>query len=151
MKDSNLMNLFLDLYPLVAALVSMFVSQIIKIIYFYLKNNKMDFRKMMTSGGLPSSHSALVAALTTSVGLQEGWVSPLFSACVVFSLIVIYDAAGVRRAVGKQAEVLNHIIDDYVQRGEFKSQKMTQLLGHTPFEVLVGILLGIGIAFTLFY
>jgi uncharacterized protein len=143
-------HIFIELYPLVAAVVSMTVAQVIKSVHSYLVSNKLDMRKVMTSGGMPSSHSAMVTALTVAIGLREGWLSSLFSISVVFSLIVLYDAAGVRRAVGKQGEILNQIMDD-VLKGEFKAQKVTQLLGHTPLEVIAGALLGAGIAFTLYY
>ncbi len=94
---------------------------------------------------MPSSHSALVTALTTGVGLRDGFDSSLFALAVVFALVVMYDAAGVRRAAGKQARVLNAIIED-LNRRQLHPERLRELLGHTPFEVLVGALLGIIIA-----
>ncbi len=94
---------------------------------------------------MPSSHSALVTALTTGLGIQEGFDSAIFALAVVFSLVVMYDAAGVRRAAGKQARVLNAIIED-LNRRQLHPERLRELLGHTPFEVLVGALLGIIVA-----
>ncbi len=150
MTKTHFISIYLDMYPLIAGIVSMLVAQIIKSVYFYFKDDHLNLRHVFTAGGMPSSHSALVGSLTAAIGLQEGWNSSLFCICVVFSMIVLYDATGVRRAVGRQAAILNQIVDD-VSHGNFKPKKLTELLGHTPAEVVVGVLLGIGIAFTLYY
>ena len=150
MQD-RFLQLFIDLYPLVAALTSMLVTQMLKAIYCYIAEDRLDLKKMFASGGMPSSHSAMVAALSTAIGLRDGLGSSGFCISVVFSIIVLYDSAGVRHLVGQQAILLNQMVDDLVQRGEFKSEKLSELLGHTPLEVIVGVLLGIGIAFTLYY
>ena len=92
---------------------------------------------------MPSSHSASVAALSTAVGLQEGFTSALFGVTLYFSLIVMYDAAGLRRNAGKQASVLNRLIERHFKDPEHEAQKLMELLGHTPFEVFVGASLGI--------
>lgn len=138
------------LYPLVAAVVAMMVAQVLKIFYYYLKAARIDLKYVISSGGMPSSHAAMVSALSTAVGLKEGWESTSFCMAIVFSLVVLYDAAGVRRAAGKQAAILNQIIDDMFQ-GQFRSEKLSEFLGHTPLEVIVGALLGMGIAFSLYY
>jgi len=93
---------------------------------------------------MPSSHSASVAALTTAIGLQRGCTSGLFAVTLYFSLIVMYDAAGLRRAAGRQAAVLNRLIDRHFQHPEGDTQRLMELLGHTPLEVLVGALVGVG-------
>ena len=116
----------------------------------YLKEERLNFKILVSSGGMPSSHSAMVTSLTTAIGLQEGWTSSLFCVSCVFTLVVLYDAAGVRRAAGKQARILNQIVDDLF-KGEYRPGKLTELLGHTPLEVIVGFFLGIGIAFSLYY
>jgi hypothetical protein len=95
---------------------------------------------------MPSSHAASVAALTTSIGISEGFRSGLFGATLFFSLIVMYDAAGLRRAAGRQAAILNRLIDEHFRHPEEDAQKLIELLGHTPLEVLVGALLGVGAA-----
>ena len=92
---------------------------------------------------MPSAHAASVSALTTAVGLQEGFRSTLFGVTLFFSLIVMYDAAGLRRAAGRQAVVLNRLIDEHFKHPEEDAQKLMELLGHTPLEVLVGSLIGI--------
>jgi len=96
---------------------------------------------------MPSSHSAFVSALATGVGQTEGWASPVTALAVVFALIVMYDAAGVRLAASKQAITLNKIIDELFAEGEFKQERLKELLGHTPFEVIIGALLGISISY----
>lgn len=142
---------FFDLYPLVSGIVSMLLAQLLKLLYGYLRHGRFIFKNVIQSGGMPSSHSAMVIGLTTAIGLKEGWTSSLFCICVVFSMIVLYDATGVRRAVGHQTEIINQIVDDFLEKGEVKYEKMSQILGHTPLEVLVGVLLGIGVAFSLYY
>lgn len=95
---------------------------------------------------MPSSHSALVTSLATGVGIKDGWNSTVFAAAVGFALVVMYDAAGVRRAAGKQARVLNQIMDILAHSGHIPGTKLRELLGHTPFEVMAGALLGIVVA-----
>jgi acid phosphatase family membrane protein YuiD len=148
---TNLLSFLNNAYPLVAALVSLLISQILKIIYFYVTDNRAGRKIIFTSGGMPSSHSALVTGLTVGIGLQEGWTSSLFCIATVFSLVVLYDSAGIRNAVGKQAIILNQIVKDLLEKGEIKTAYLSEFLGHTPFEVLVGASLGAGIAFTLYY
>jgi acid phosphatase family membrane protein YuiD len=151
MNKSSVIPLLISLYPLVSALVSMLLAQFLKCLFCYLHDGYIDLKKWFSSGGMPSSHSAMVCSLSTAIGLKEGFTSSFFCICVVFSLIVLYDAAGVRQVVGKQAIILNHILEDVFEKGEFKPQKIKELLGHTPLEVLMGSLLGIGTAYTLFY
>ena len=95
---------------------------------------------------MPSSHAASVCALSTMVGMNEGFRSSIFCVTLFFSLIVMYDAAGLRRAAGRQAVVLNRLIDDHFKNPEEGAQKLMELLGHTPFEVFIGALLGVGSA-----
>jgi acid phosphatase family membrane protein YuiD len=102
---------------------------------------------MVETGGMPSSHAAAVSALTTSVGLQTGFNSTLFAVCLYFSLIVMYDAAGLRRAAGRQAVILNRLMTEHWKESEADRHRLMELLGHTPFEVFVGALLGITSAF----
>jgi len=111
----------------------------------------LDFSRMVGAGGMPSSHSAFVTALTTAVGQKSGWNSPELAISLVFALIIMYDAAGVRRAAGKQARILNQIMED-LQQGEklySEGEKLKELLGHTPVEVFAGAILGIGVALIL--
>ena len=92
---------------------------------------------------MPSSHAASVSALTTAVGMQEGFRTALFGVTLFFSLIVMYDAAGLRRAAGRQAAILNRLIDEHFKHPEAGAQRLMELLGHTPLEVLVGCILGV--------
>ena len=95
---------------------------------------------------MPSSHAAAVSALTTAVGLREGFGTTLFGVTLYFSLIVMYDAAGLRQAAGRQAAILNRLIDEHFQDAERDTQRLIELLGHTPYEVFVGAVLGVGSA-----
>ncbi len=150
MKD-HVVTLLVEMYPLVSGLVSLIVAQVLKVIYTYFRENRIDSHLLFSSGGMPSSHGAMVIGLTTAIGLQEGWTSALFCVSIVFSLIVLYDAAGIRRAAGLQAALLNQLAQDFFEKGEIKAEKLTELLGHTPFEVIIGSLLGVGVAFSLYY
>jgi acid phosphatase family membrane protein YuiD len=125
-------------------------AQILKIIFSYIRNRRIDFRRFIEPGGMPSAHASAVAGLTTSVGILEGVDSHLFWVTLFFSLVVMYEAAGVRRAAGHQAEVLNRIIDDVYSEKRFPEAHLRELLGHTPYEVLVGALMGVGIPFLFF-
>jgi len=109
----------------------------------YFATGAWNLRRFVETGGMPSSHSAAVAALTTAVGLQEGFTTTIFGVTLYFSLIVMYDAAGLRRAAGRQATVLNRLIERHFQHPEGDTQKLMELLGHTPFEVFIGASLGV--------
>ena len=117
------------------------VVQLLKFFFDFLKYKKINFRRIWGSGGMPSSHSALVCSLATIVALKEGVDSTIFAMSLVLASVVMYDAAGIRRAAGKQARVLNQIIegDEEINIPE----KLTELLGHTPKEVIVGAVIGI--------
>jgi len=128
---------------LVAALTWWGIAQLIKVPIHYAVNRKIDLRLWVSSGGMPSSHSALVCALATGVALQDGLDSPTFAVCIALAMIVMYDAAGVRQAAGRQAAILNTIIDELFQGHPISEQRLKELLGHTRFQVLVGALMGI--------
>ena len=117
-----------------------------KIIIELIKSKKLNLRRIVGSGGMPSSHSAFVCSLATTIGITEGVSSPLFAMAVALSAIVMYDAAGVRRAAGKQAKILNQIIESEGENINVQ-EKLIELLGHTPLEVYVGALVGIVMAF----
>ena len=119
-----------------------FTAQIIKVISRLLVERKFDFTLFVSSGGMPSSHSSFTVSLAVVIGKVYGWDSGLFGLAVAFALIVMYDAAGVRRAAGRQAKVLNKLVHTHMDRIEFEG-KLKELLGHTPLEVLMGALLGI--------
>ncbi|KAF8026986.1 hypothetical protein BT93_E0033 [Corymbia citriodora subsp. variegata] len=130
----------------VSGLFAWFVAQSIKVILNFFVEKKWDLRILCASGGMPSSHSALCTALTTSVALCHGISDSLFPVCLGFSSIVMYDAIGVRRHAGMQAEVLNMIVEDLFQGHPISQRKLKELLGHTPSQVFAGALLGILVA-----
>ncbi|MDI9484402.1 MAG: divergent PAP2 family protein [Syntrophomonadaceae bacterium] len=130
---------------LMAAILAWALAQVFKIISWALVSKELNFKRLVEPGGMPSSHSAFVTSLCTGVGLREGFDSTLFALAAVFAVIVMYDASGVRRAAGKQARVLNRMIED-LNRRELHPERLRELLGHTPFEVVVGAVLGIVIA-----
>ena len=109
----------------------------------YLKICEFNFKKLMQAGGMPSSHSGVVVSLTTMIGKNVGINSPLFAVSLIFSFIVMYDAAGVRRAAGKQAKLLNKIVETPGLTGLQVSEKLVEVLGHTPVQVIVGATIGV--------
>jgi len=132
---------------LLVALAACIIAQLLKLIVDFGKNRKLNVRALVETGGMPSAHSALVAALATGVGQTDGWDSTQFAVALVFAIIVMYDAAGVRQAAGKQARVLNQIIDEFFQgEHQFREDRLKELLGHTPVQVIVGSALGIVIS-----
>ena len=129
--------------PLVHALACGFLVQLSKVLTFLLREKKINVRRLVETGGMPSSHAASVCALSTCVGLREGVGSVLFQVVLFFSLIVMYDAAGLRRAAGRQATLLNRILHEHIQLPGPPPERLRELLGHTPIEVLVGAIIGI--------
>ena len=129
--------------PLFHALTCGFLVQLSKVLTFLLREKKINVRRIVETGGMPSSHSASVCALTTCVGLREGTGSVLFGVVLYFSLIVMYDAAGLRRAAGRQATLLNRILHEHIQLPGPPHERLRELLGHTPIEVLVGAIIGV--------
>ncbi|MDO5556782.1 MAG: divergent PAP2 family protein [Clostridia bacterium] len=128
---------------IVIPLVVWFAIQNFKWIYEYIRTGELDFKRVIGAGGMPSSHTAIVSTITTMIGKQEGISSPIFAVSLVFSLIVMYDAAGVRRAAGKQAKLLNTIIQTPGLTGLQISERLVEVLGHTPVEVIVGAVIGV--------
>ncbi|MCR4718592.1 MAG: divergent PAP2 family protein [Firmicutes bacterium] len=132
---------------LVTSILSWFAAQVIKVFFSLIQNKRFDFRRLVGSGGMPSSHASFVTSLATAVGLEKGFSGTEFAICAVFALVVMYDAAGVRRAAGQQARILNKLMEEWEKSDFSHSDKhLKELLGHTPKEVFVGALLGITIA-----
>ena len=132
-----------------AWLTACLVAQGIKITVGAIRLRKFDFRWLFGTGGMPSTHAAGVSALSVSVGLQTGFDSPLFATAVAFTVITLFDAQGVRRWSGRQAQVLNKITEDIYFKRRIQEQRMKELMGHTPFEVLVGMGVGLVTAMAL--
>ena len=122
------------------------IAQTIKVVLGVFRLKKFDFRLFVGSGGMPSAHAAGAASLTTSVGLQCGFDSVYFALAFAFAIVVMFDAQGVRRSTGKQAGILNKIMEDIYWQGKIKELRLRELIGHTPVEVIMGLLLGIAIA-----
>ena len=136
----------LDNRVLLIALAACFLAQGLKAIIELIRNGKVTVRFLFSTGGMPSAHSALVGALATGVGMTDGWSSSSFATACLFAVIVMYDAAGVRQAAGKQARILNQILDElFSDSHQLNEERLKELLGHTPFQVLVGLAWGIGI------
>ena len=123
------------------------VAQLLKFLGHLIKTRKVDFQVLATTGGMPSSHTAGVVSLSTTVGIICGFDSIEFAIALGYALVVMYDAAGLRRSTGKIAACLNKIRDDFYANGQMPTERLKELLGHTPFEVFVGALLGIYMAF----
>jgi len=128
------------------SVLSWVIAQTIKVILGIITEKRFNFRWFVGTGGMPSSHVAGVTALATTVGLNFGFDSSLFAITIIFTMIVMFDAQGVRRATGKQAEILNRLVEDIYLKREIKEDKLKELIGHTPFQVLVGAALGIFVA-----
>lgn len=119
-----------------------FIASFIKVMIFFGQQGRFDFRILVGTGGMPSSHSAFVSCLATVIGLEAGWDSPVFMLALGFAIVTMNDAQGVRRASGQQASILNRIVDD-MYRQSFKPERLKELLGHTPVQVMAGGLIGI--------
>lgn len=133
---------------LLTGLLAWFVAQGLKVIFTVISDRKVDLSRMFGLGGMPSSHSAVVCSLATGCGLTCGFDSPEFAIAAILATVVMTDAAGVRRAAGKQAVQINRIVKQMIETGHgLTYENMKELLGHTPFEVLVGAILGIILAF----
>jgi hypothetical protein len=132
---------------LMVALFSWFIAQLIKFILTLLNEHRIDYSKLCSSGGMPSSHSSFSTALAIGVGQVHGYDTATFAIAVVFSFIVMYDAANVRLEAGKQAALLNKIIDTLQDPNVTLEKRLKELLGHTPLQVAVGAILGVSIAF----
>ena len=120
-----------------------FGIQLFKLIYDLVTTKKFNFKRIMGAGGMPSSHSAVVAGLATLIGKYQGVDTPIFAISLIVAFVVMYDACGVRRAAGKQAELLNKIVETPGLTGVQVSERLVEVLGHTPVQVLVGALIGI--------
>ncbi len=130
-------------YTLWLPLSAAFGVQLFKFLWEWIRWRDFDLRVLARSGGMPSSHSAMVSSLATAVGYRRGLQSDLFAVSVVFAVIVMYDASGVRQAAGKQAKVLNQIVRELFSGQPVGEEELKELLGHTPVEVIVGALVGI--------
>jgi hypothetical protein len=128
-------------------LSSWVIAQSLKVIIGFFIQKKVDFRWFVGTGGMPSSHTAGASCLATAIGLAYGFDSVHFALAASFAIVVMFDAQGVRRATGRQARILNKIMDDIYWKGKIQEGQLRELIGHTPIEVIAGFFLGIIIAF----
>lgn len=134
-------------HVLIAGLIGWFLAQTLKIPIYYLVEGKWDLHRFHGAGGMPSSHTAMTVAATIMVGALEGFHSALFAVSALFCCVVMYDATGVRRETGRQATIINRILDQVLVKGEpISDVELKELVGHKPIEVAAGALLGIAIA-----
>lgn len=123
-----------------------FVAQSIKILSGFSRTRRVDYSFFVSTGGMPSAHTSMVTALTASIGMTAGFDTPVFCVTLAFALLVMFDAAIVRRAAGLQAKLLNEIVDELFKEGRFSERKLAELLGHTRLEVVMGVVVGILVA-----
>lgn len=148
------MNFFAEIfsnYPLICAIVGWLTAQLAKTLVNVIRLRRLCFVSLISSGGMPSSHSAAVCAMATGVGMECGFQSALFAVAAVFAYIVMYDASGVRRAAGEQAKILNRMMEELDEgRTQDLPAHLKELIGHTPLQVFVGAAVGIAVALLLF-
>ena len=137
---------FINNATLVAAVASWLVAQFIKLVMFLVRERKFDYGFLFRLGGMPSSHTASAAACATSVGLRAGFESPVFAVALGMLALIMIDAQSVRRAAGAQARLMNQMAEEFYRNHKFSPEKLVEFLGHTRMEVLMGALLGIGMA-----
>lgn len=130
---------------LITTVCGWFIAQSIKVFIGVIVKRKFDFRWFVGTGGMPSAHASGASALATATGMHFGFDSPLFALAVMFALVTMFDAQGVRRSTGKQAEILNKIMEDHWS-GKAGEDRLKELIGHTPLQVIIGSILGITIA-----
>jgi len=139
----NYLELIFNNQIFLAGFIAWSIAQILKILTHYIQHRELDLSRIVGSGGMPSSHSSLVMGISTGIGIKYGWGSDIYILALIFSVIVMYDASGVRRSVGKQAIILNRIIKNLYQHKKIQEARLKEFVGHTPKEVLAGALLGI--------
>ena len=120
-----------------------FFIQLFKLIYDLVTTKKFNFKRILGAGGMPSSHSAVVTSLATMIGINQGFDSQMFALATIFAFVVMYDAAGIRRAAGKQAHILNMIVNTPGLSGVEVTEKLQEVLGHTPTQFIVGAIIGV--------
>lgn len=138
-----MMGIILEYKYLIVPFTTWFFIQLFKLIYDLVTTKKFNFKRILGAGGMPSSHSAVVVSLATMIGKSQGITSPIFGLATIFAFVVMYDAAGVRRAAGKQAKILNKIVQTPGLTGVEVTEKLQEVLGHTPTQVFVGAFIGV--------
>lgn len=119
------------------------LAQIVKVPIAYIMDRRLNWGLLFSSGGMPSSHSALMTATTLSIGLYYGFDTPVFALAFAISMVVIYDAAGVRREAGRHAEKINILINEFFSGNPISDEQLKEVIGHTPGQVVAGMIMGI--------
>ena len=141
---------FFEQYKFLIVPISVLLGiQVFKVICDLVKTHKFDFKRILGAGGMPSSHTGVVTSLAAMIGKTQGVNSPIFALSVIFAFIVMYDATGVRRAAGKQAKLLNKLIETPGLTNLQVHEKLVEVLGHTPIQVVVGAIVGIAVGLIL--
>ena len=133
-------------YVLITALIAWGIAQLLKVPLNYLKTRKWQWSLFFSAGGMPSSHSALISSTTLAIGFFSGFGSPLFALALAIAMIVVYDAAGIRQQAGKHAQKINLILEALFQGNPISDTQLKEVLGHTPFEAIMGVILGTVVA-----
>ena len=137
------MSFYTEYRYLLVPLLTWFCIQVFKCVWEVIATKKFNFKRILGAGGMPSSHTAVVISLATMIARSEGVNSPIFALAIIFSLVVMYDAAGVRRETGKQARILNEIVHTPGLSDVEVKEKLVEAVGHTPVQVFVGALIGV--------
>ena len=127
-----------------------FLAQAAKVVFGFFKEKRFNFRWFIGTGGMPSSHAAGASAMATCVGLDQGFSSVIFAVAACFAMVTMFDAQGVRRATGQQATILNKMMEDIYWKGQIEEERLKELVGHTPIQVLAGFIFGIFCAVILY-
>lgn len=149
MKESIMNNFygFITNKYLMIPILTWFFIQLFKFMYDLIVTKKVNFKRILGAGGMPSSHTAVVVSLATMIGKDIGVDTPLFAMSLLFAFVVMYDAAGVRRAAGKQARLLNRIVETPGLTNLQVQERLVEVLGHTPMQVIVGAIIGVIVGF----
>ena len=137
------MDFYSEYKYLIVPMSVWFCIQLFKVIWDLVVTHKFNFKRILGAGGMPSSHSAVVTSIATMIGKTQGINSPIFALAVMFAFVVMYDAAGVRRAAGKQAKLLNKLVETPGLSNIQVQEKLVEVLGHTPMQVVVGAIVGV--------
>jgi len=147
------MNFFIALSKnkiFIITILTWAIAQLIKVINGIIKEKRFNFKWFVGTGGMPSSHCAGVTALATSVGMRFGYDTGIFAVSLILGIITVFDARGVRRSTGRQAEILNKMFEDLYFKKPIKEDRLIELIGHTPVQVFAGVALGIACAYILY-
>lgn len=146
----SLRNILIFNPSLMAAIIAWAIAQFLKVVIELIFTKKINWGLLFQAGGMPSSHSAMVSAAALSIGLNSGFYQPVFAVAAIFAMIVIYDATGIRRESGRQAVLINSIIEEFSKGKIPPGEKLKEVLGHTPGEAFLGTLLGLAIGFLVY-